>query len=402
MCGGFSNTLLGNLFERGFIYQYTNQKGIDTLFNNREPVTFYVGFDPTAKNLHIGHLFWIRLVRNLKMAGHNPIVLCGEGTAKIGDPTWKDKERAMLADDVIKSNIISIMSSLTRLTGNVKMVNNNDWLSKLNYLEFLRDYGSMFSINKMLAMDSVKERLKRQQHLSFLEFNYALLQAYDFLYLFETEHCRLQIGGADQWSNIISGVDIIKRVKEQEAYGLTMPLLTNANGVKMGKTVGGAVWLNKDKTSPFDFWQYWRNVDDRDVCKFLKIFTDLPISEIDKYESMIGSREINEAKIELADSVTEFVHSKNDVDSIKSTVESLFKSGAADAHHILKIPMDENPTLDKAIFLAGLASSMTHSRKLINGNGVKIDGVVVNSIKHKIDKECVISVGKKNFVKIVV
>lgn len=402
MSSGFTNSLLQELFERGFVYQLTDQKGIDDLFNSNQPVTFYVGFDPTAKNLHIGHLFWIRLVRNLKIAGHNPIVLCGGGTAKIGDPTWKDKERSMLGYEVIQDNINSIISNLTRLIGDVKMVNNDDWLSKLNYLEFLRDYGSMFSINRMLSMDSVSERLKRQQHLSFLEFNYALLQAYDFLHLFDVENCKLQIGGADQWSNIISGVDIIRRVKGKDAYGLTMPLLTNANGIKMGKTVGGAVWLDGSMTSPFDFWQYWRNVDDRDVCKLLKIFTDLPISEIDKYEAMIGSKEINDAKIKLADFVTEFVHSKNDIDSIKLTVDSLFGSGSTNMHDILEIQIDKDTPFDKAIFLSGLSSSMTHSRKLIEGNGVRIDGVVVNSMKHKIDKECIISVGKKNFVKIVV
>jgi tyrosyl-tRNA synthetase len=394
--------LLRDLAARGFVYQYTNQAGIDALFNAERPVTFYVGFDPTALNLHIGHLFWIRLVQKLKAGSHNPLVLCGGGTAKIGDTTWKDKVRSMLDYKVIQENIKSIMSTLTRLIGDVKMVDNDDWLSKLNYLEFLRDYGSMFSVNKMLTMDSVSERLRRQQHLSFLEFNYALLQAYDFLYLFESQNCKLQIGGADQWSNIISGVDIIRRVKEQEAYGLTMPLLTNANGVKMGKTVGGAVWLNASMTSPFDFWQYWRNVDDRDVCKFLKIFTDLPISEINEYESDIGTPKINEAKIKLADGVTEFVHTKEAVNSVKQTVKSLFGSCSDGTHDIPDILLPKGTSLDSVLMSAGLASSLTQARKLIEGNGVKVDDVLINSIKHKIEKECVVVVGKKNFRKIVV
>lgn len=398
----FTNSLLQELLERGFVYQFTDQAGIDSLFNSPQPVTFYVGFDPTAKNLHIGHLFWIMLVRKLKAAGHNPIVLCGGGTAKIGDPTWKDKERSMLEYAVIQDNINSIMTNLTRMVGDVKMVNNDNWLSTLNYLEFLRDYGRMFSVNRMLAMDSVSERLKRQQHLSFLEFNYALLQAYDFLYLFNTENCKLQIGGADQWSNIISGVDIIRRAEGADAYGLTMPLLTNADGVKMGKTVGGAVWLESSMTSPFDFWQYWRNVDDRDVCKLLKIFTDIPVSEIQKYESMVGSKEINEAKIKLADLVTEFVHSKAAVDSITQTISSLFGTGTDNINEIAEIKIDYGQTLDRVIFKAKLAQSLTQARKLIEGNGVRINDITVNSIKHKINNDCVIKVGKKNFVKVIV
>lgn len=403
MSSEFSNSLLQTLSDRGFIYQFTDLKGIDALFNNSsDPVKFYVGFDPTAKNLHIGHLFWIRLVRNLKIAGHKPIVLCGGGTAKIGDPTWKDNERSMLGYDVIQSNIKSIMSNLTRLIGDVEMVNNDDWLSKLNYLDFLRDYGSMFSVNRMLSMDSISERLKRQQHLSFLEFNYALLQAYDFLYLFENKDCRLQIGGADQWSNIISGVDVIRRVKGMEAYGLTMPLLTNANGVKMGKTVGGAVWLDADMTSPFEFWQYWRNVDDRDVCKFLKIFTDLPLEEISKYEFMVGTQEINEAKIKLADLVTELVHSKSDVESVKQTVESLFGSDIDSFSEIPEFKAKKGENLDKILFSAGLAQSLTQSRRLIDGSGVRINDEIVSSIKQKIEEDCIVRVGKKFFAKIIV
>ncbi len=402
MSSVFSNELLLKLYDRGFLYQYTNQQGIDDLFNSNKPVTFYVGFDPTAKNLHIGHLFWIRLVKILKDFGHNPIVLCGGGTAKIGDPTWKDKERSMLDLDIIKENEKAIMQQLTKLIGNVKFVNNDNWLSQINYLEFLRDYGKFFSVNKMLTMDSVSERLKRQQHLSFLEFNYMLLQAYDFLHLFLTEQCVLQIGGADQWSNIISGVDIIRRVTNKEVYGMTMPLLTNSDGIKMGKTVGGAVWLSAEMTPAFDFWQYWRNVDDKDVCKFLKIFTDLSLEEIEKYKAMVGSKDINEAKIKLADEVTAFVHSQKDVEVIKQTTDSLFGESTAPTDNLPTFAAKQNTNIDKIIFESGLATSMTQARKLIEGNAVKINNEIVPSIKYPVLEDCILKVGKKNFVKIII
>jgi tyrosyl-tRNA synthetase len=338
----------------------------------------------------------------LKDAGHRPIVLCGGATAKIGDPTWKDKSRSMLEYSVITTNINSIMKNLQKLVGDVRFVDNNNWLSKLNYLEFLRDYGRFFSVNRMLTMDSVSERLKRQQHLSFLEFNYSLLQAYDFLYLFENEDCVMQIGGADQWSNIISGVDIVRRVRDKEAYGMTMPLLTNAEGNKMGKTAGGSVWLNPERTSPFDFWQYWRNVDDRDVCKLLKIFTDIDLSEIDEYESMVGTGDINDAKIKLADSITEFVHSQNELKCVRNTVDSLFGSADESLETLKIFKFPRGTSIDKIVFETGLSKSMTQARKLIDGGAIRISGKIVTSLKCEIKEDCVICSGKKNFVRIVV
>ncbi|MDR2074951.1 MAG: tyrosine--tRNA ligase [Holosporales bacterium] len=398
----FSNSILSDLFKRGFIYQATNHKGIDDLFNLGQPVIFYIGFDPTADSLHVGHLLWIKLVGKLKDAGHNPIVLCGGATAKIGDPTWKDESRSMLDYSVITDNINSIMKNLQKLVGNVKFVDNNEWISKLNYLEFLRDYGRFFSVNKMLTMDSVSERLKRQQHLSFLEFNYALLQAYDFLCLFENENCVMQIGGADQWSNIISGVDLVRRIKDKEVYGMTIPLLTNAEGKKMGKTAGGSIWLNPEKTSPFDFWQYWRNVDDKDVCKLMKIFTDIDLSEIEKYQSMVGTEQINDAKIKLADSITSFVHSKDEVNSIKQTVDSLFGFASGIFEDLKTFKFKRGTQIDKIVFETGLAQSMTQARKLIEGGAIKISGETVTSIKYEIKESCTICSGKKHFVKAIV
>lgn len=393
----FTNELLHDLHERGFVYQCTDANGLDKVFNSGKPVTFYVGCDPTAKSLHVGHLLWIRLVYKMKIAGHNPIVLLGGATAKIGDPSWKDKERSMLSADVVSENKAAIEKILHRILhcveNDVTYVDNDDWLSKLKYLEFLRDYGSIVSVNKMLTMDSVSQRLQRQQHLSFLEFNYMLLQAYDFLHLYNEYNCILEMGGADQWSNIISGVDFIRRIKNEDVFGLTMPLLTNANGVKMGKTVDGAVWLDADMMSPHDFWQYWRNVDDRDVTKLLKLFTDMPLDEISKYDDMVASPEINEAKIILADSVTEFVHSS---DIVKNVHDMLSHTRTENVN------IQKNATLDSVVLLCNLSTSMTQARKLIESGVIKVDDVTVTDIKTKIEKNCVLTCGKNKRFEILV
>ncbi|MDR2598407.1 MAG: tyrosine--tRNA ligase, partial [Holosporales bacterium] len=295
----FSSEFLKDLSDRGFLYQCTDFEALDKLCCSGEKLTFYVGFDPTAKSLHVGHLLWIKLVEKLQSFGHNPIIICGGATSRIGDPTWKDKQRVMMNDEMIAENTASILEKLRQLIEfeNCKLLNNYTWLSELNYLEFLRDFGPLFSVNRMLAMDSVSTRLERQQHLSFLEFNYMLLQAYDFLYLFENYGCRMQIGGADQWANMISGVDLIRRKTEKQAIALSIPLLTTSDGGKMGKTTGGTVWLHQDLTSPFNFWQYWRNVDDRDVGKLLKLFTVLSPDEADEIADLAGSDKINEWKI---------------------------------------------------------------------------------------------------------
>ena len=256
----FSSPILNDLNRRGFIYQVTDPEALDKLFQSGEQITFYVGFDPTAKSLHVGHLLWIRLITKLQKLGIKAIIICGGATSKIGDPTWKDKERVMLDYSTVLENIKAITAKLKKLVkfdnceNPVRMLNNDDWISKINYMEFLRDYGPLFSVNKMLTMDSVSTRLERQQHLSFLEFNYMLLQAYDFLYLFENYNCQIQIGGADQWSNMISGVDLIRRKTGKIGIGMSMPLLTNAEGKKMGKTESGAVWMDENLMSPFDFW----------------------------------------------------------------------------------------------------------------------------------------------------
>ncbi|MDR1488404.1 MAG: tyrosine--tRNA ligase [Holosporales bacterium] len=380
----FNNKILRDLYDRGFLYQFTNVEAIDQLFSSGAPFTFYIGFDATAKSLHVGHLLWIMLVNKLQKFGAKPIVLVGGATSKIGDPTWKSKERSMLSDSSIQENIDSIMVKLSQFIdfNNGKLVNNNDWLAKINYMDFLKNYGRYFSVNKMLSMDSVSERLKRQQHLSFLEFNYMLLQAYDFLHLYNTENCIIQLGGADQWSNIIFGTELIKKVNGANAYGMTIPLLTTSVGEKMGKTGTETIWLSENMTPPRDFWQYWRNIDDADVCKLLKLFTSLDLEEINKYESLIGNEGINEAKIKLADSITSFVHPNSDNKSIPS-------------FEFLK-----NSPLDKIVFETGLAGSMTIARRLIESDAIRINDTVVNSIKHKISESCTICCGKKKFVNI--
>ncbi len=397
------SSFLKDLDDRGFLYQSTNIALLDDIFTKNNKVTFYVGYDPTAKSLHVGHLLWIRLVKKLHDAGHYPIVLVGGATGKIGDPTWKETQRKMLDYNTILDNIKSINNKLISIfcsnikDNSIKMVNNDDWLSKLNYMEFLRDFGPIFSVNKMLTMDSISTRLQRQQHLSFLEFNYMLLQAYDFLYLFENYNCILQIGGQDQWSNIISGIDLIRRKKDKEAYGLSIPLLLTSDGKKMGKTEGGTVWLDETLLSPFDFWQYWRNVDDKDVIKLMKLFTDLSIDEIERFEQYIGSKEINEAKIILADAVTSFVHPKANLEDINAAA-----SGSKVSEAIDTVQLYEPLQLDKALVKAGLAESATQAKKLIAGNGVRIDNIVVNDYTHIIDKSCLVYVGKKRLKQFII
>jgi tyrosyl-tRNA synthetase len=375
------------------------------LYDEKE-IVLYVGFDPTAKSLHIGHLLWIRLVKKLQLAGAKPIVIVGGATSKIGDPTWKDVERAMLDYSTILENIESITGKLRKLIkfddckNPAFLLNNEDWISKINYMEFLRDFGPLFSVNKMLTMDSVSMRLKRKQHLSFLEFNYMLLQAYDFLYLFENYGCKLQIGGADQWSNMIFGVDLIRRRTGKTAIGMSMPLLTNANGKKMGKTEKGTVWLDETLTSPFDFWQFWRNVDDRDLTKLLKLFTDIEITEIDKYESLIGKKEINEGKVLLANSITELVHPEVELQNINKTAKGLFEKAEYDLGNLEIFMIERTTKIDKVLVLINLAATQTTAKRLIDGKGVRIDGQIVDNYDKTLNQDCLISVGKKRFAKV--
>ena len=401
----FNSPVLSDLYARGFIYQYTDLMELDKLFASTENITFYVGFDPTATSFHVGHLLWIKLVTKLQSCGCKPIIICGGATSKIGDPTWKDKERKMLDYATFIQNSKALKNRLYEMIefenckNSAVLLNNDDWISKINYMEFLRDFGPLFSVNKMLSMDSVRNRLERQQHLSFLEFNYMLLQSYDFYYLFEKHDCKLQIGGADQWSNMISGVDLIRRKTGKTAVGFSMPLLTTANGTKMGKTEAGAIWLDEKLTSHFDFWQYWRNVDDRDVTKLLKLFTDIPVDEIDRYEALVGTSDINQIKIVLADAITSFVHPKEDLKSINEKSKSLFAAeNLTDcAEEFLTA---KETRIDQFLKESGLAQSLSAARRLIDGKGVKIDGDIVTSYDTILESDKIVSVGKKKFLKV--
>ena len=401
----FLSPVLKDLNNRGFIYQVTDPAELDRLFMSGEQITFYVGFDPTAKSLHVGHLLWIRLINKLQKLGINAIIICGGATSKIGDPTWKDKERVMLDYQTVLENIKSITLKLKKLVkfdncdNPVRMLNNDDWISKINYVEFLRDYGPMFSVNKMLTMDSVSNRLARQQHLSFLEFNYMLLQAYDFLYLFEKYNCQIQLGGADQWSNMISGVDLIRRKTGKIGIGMSMPLLTNADGKKMGKTEKGAVWMDEQLMSPFDFWQYWRNIDDRDVTKLMKLFTDIEVPEIEQFENLVGTQKMNEKKIMIADAITSMVHPDADLETIHNTACGLFNNEQSNISCVTEFDITKNTRIDKALVITGLAQSQTAARRLIDGRGVKIDGKIIDRYDELLTSDCVLSVGKKKFAK---
>lgn len=300
--------------QRGFFHQCTNEEGLDNLFLN-EKVTAYIGFDCTASSLHVGSLLQIMVLRLLKKLGHKPIILLGGATTKIGDPSGKDKSRPAITNETIAQNLIGIRKVFEKFgLGSVQIVNNEDWISRISYQDMLYKYGKYFSVNRMLAFDSVKNRLKREEHLNFLEFNYVVLQAYDFVYLSKEYGCRLQIGGSDQWGNIVSGVDLYKATREKkeshncgEIFGLTTPLITTSSGAKMGKTADGAVWLSADKFSSYDYWQFWRNTDDKDVGRFLRLFTDLTIEEIEELEKLEGA-EINKAKIILANEATRICH----------------------------------------------------------------------------------------------
>src|SRR3954452_16159344 len=308
----YQSSLLKLLHERGYIHQVTDAAALDALAQ-REIVTAYVGFDATAPSLHVGNLVSIMLLRRLQQAGHRPIVLMGGGTTKVGDPSGKDEGRKLLSEETIAANIASIRRNFDNcLTfgdgpSDAIMINNDEWLSGLEYIPFLREVGRHFTINRMLTFDSVKLRLDLEQPLTFLEFNYMILQAYDFLELSRRAACRLQLGGSDQWGNIVNGIELARRIDGTQLYGLTSPLITTSDGAKMGKTAAGAVWLNPDKLSPYDYWQYWRNTQDGDVGKFLRLFTDVPLDEIGRLESLAGS-EINEAKKVLADAATALAH----------------------------------------------------------------------------------------------
>jgi len=373
--------VLRELKARGFIHQATDEAGLDKLLRT-ERVAGYIGFDCTAPSLHVGNLLGIVMLRKLQQAGHRPIVLIGGGTTKVGDPSGKDESRNLLSDAEIAANIAGIESVFAKFlsfgggdTGAV-MVNNADWLDTLNYIDFLRDYGRHFSVNRMLTYDSVRLRLEREQPLSFIEFNYMVLQAYDFIELYRRLGCRLQMGGSDQWGNIVSGIELGRRTDGVELFGLTSPLLITASGAKMGKTASGAVWLNADMLSPYDYWQYWRNSEDADVDRFLKLFTELPLDEIAKLAKLKGA-ELNEAKKILATEATALVHGRDAADRAAETARTTFEKGEiAQSLPTLEVPradLEKGLGVLNASVLAGFVQSTGEARRQIKGGGIKVN-----------------------------
>ncbi|HWU48241.1 MAG TPA: tyrosine--tRNA ligase [Asticcacaulis sp.] len=382
----FKSDFLRTLGERGFIHQCTDAEALDAMAKDGM-VTAYIGFDATASSLHAGSLVQIMMLRWLQKTGHKPIVLMGGGTTKVGDPSGKDTQRQLLDDAKIAENMAGIKQVFTKFLSfgedgnNAVMVNNDDWLSGYGYIEFLRTFGTHFTINRMMTFDSVKLRLEREQPLTFLEFNYMLMQAVDFRELNLRRNCVLQMGGSDQWGNIVNGVELTRRMNAAPAFGLTTPLLTTASGAKMGKTASGAVWLNADMLSSYDYWQYWRNAEDRDVGRFLRLFTELPLDEIKRLEALQGA-EINEAKKVLADEATKLLHGDEAAKTARDTAQKAFEQGVLSAD----LPTVEIPAMDlkDGIMLAalatriGLTASNGEARRLAQGGGLRVNDVAVN------------------------
>ncbi|CAN5870365.1 tyrosine--tRNA ligase [soil metagenome] len=372
----YASDLLRLLSTRGYIHQLTDAAGLDALAN-RQVVPGYIGFDPTAPSLHVGSLVQIMLLRRLQQAGHKPIVLMGGGTGKIGDPSFKDEARKLLTEDGIATNVASIRRIFERFLtfgdgpSDAIMLDNAEWLDALEYIPFLRDIGQHFSVNRMLSFDSVKLRLDREQSLSFLEFNYMILQAYDFLELSRRAGCRLQMGGSDQWGNIVNGIELSRRVDSTEVYGITTPLITTADGGKMGKTMSGAVWLHEDQLPHYDYLQFWRNTDDRDVGRFLRLFTDLPLDEIARLEALQGA-EINEAKKVLADAATAMCRGAEAATEAAETARRTFEEGAAgDSLPTFAVAGGQIGIVDALVAL-GLCASKGEARRLIKGGGARV------------------------------
>ena len=405
------NKFLKDFKERGFFYQCTGEDELSMLLD-KEKINAYIGFDCTAESLHVGSLLQIMCLRLLQKHGHRPIVLLGGGTTRIGDPSGKDKTRKILSESEIEKNSNNIEKILKKFLDDTNpktkpiFVNNYSWLKNLNYISFLRDIGKHFTINKMLSFDSVKTRLEREQSLSYMEFNYMILQAYDFLELNKKENCMLQIGGSDQWGNIINGVDLIKKHSNNHVYGLTTPLITLASGAKMGKTESGAVWLDKKFLSPYDYWQFWRNIDDRDVLKFIKIFTDIDIDQIEK----IKNNNINKLKILLANKATEMLHGELEAKKSEETAKQTFTDNSL-GDNLPSVSINQNQlknriTLVDLILLTKLENSKSEIKRLINGNGIRINNQVIDDEKLIITKDLFkdnlikLSLGKKRHIKI--
>ena len=371
---------INHLSDRGYIHQCTNLDELDRLCATKS-IPAYIGFDCTADSLHVGSLIQIMMLRKLQQSGHKPIVLMGGGTTKIGDPSGKDNARPLLSSEDINSNMKNIKSVFEKYLNfgsqqtDAIMINNADWLDKLALIPFLRDYGKHFSINRLLGMESVKLRLEREQPLSFLEFNYAILQAFDFLELNRKFDCALQMGGSDQWGNIVSGIDLTRRIQKKEVYGLTSPLITTASGSKMGKTANGAVWLNESKLSSWDFWQFWRNTEDKDVIKFLKLFTELPLVEIEKLAELKGS-EINDAKIILANEATKLCHGEKASLQAFNSAKDTFQEGRIGGDlpkYRVTLSGNNDMSFVEALCKSNLCKSKGEARRLIKGGGARIN-----------------------------
>jgi tyrosyl-tRNA synthetase len=380
---------LNELKARGYVHQVTDEAGLDTLAKSGR-MTGYIGFDCTAPSLHVGNLLGIMMLRKLQQAGHKPIVLIGGGTTKVGDPSGKDESRKLLTDAEIAANIGGIESVFGKFVSfgtsgsDALMVNNADWLGELNYIDFLRDYGRHFSVNRMLSYDSVKLRLEREQPLSFIEFNYMVLQAYDFVELYRRFGCRLQMGGSDQWGNIVNGIELGRRTDGVELFGLTTALLTTASGAKMGKTASGAVWLNPDMLSPYDYWQYWRNTEDADVGRFLKLFTEVPLDEIDRLASLQGA-ELNEAKKVLATEATALLHGREAADRAEGTARATFEQGTLSetlpTFEIARAELERGWGVLTANTHVGFVPSTSEARRQIKGGGLKVNDKTVTDEK---------------------
>ncbi len=399
----YKSDLLRVLEERGYIHQMTDAAGLDELAS-KQIVPGYIGFDATAPSLHIGSLVQIMMLRRLQQAGHKPIVLMGGGTTRIGDPTGRDESRKMLTDTVIDENIASIRTVFERLLTfgdgptDAVMVNNQDWLGQLGYIEMLQKVGTHFTVNRMLTFDSVKLRLDREQPMTFLEFNYMILQGYDYRYLSEEMGARLQMGGSDQWGNIINGVELGRRMDSTELFGLTTPLLTTADGGKMGKTAAGAVWLNEAQLPAYDFWQYWRNTDDRDVGRFLRLFTDLPLDEINRLEQLEGSA-INDAKIVLANEVTKLVRGEEAARSAEATAAQTFAGGGAGEDLPTLSVGAEGMRIGAVLTELGFTASNKEAKRKIAEGAVRLNGEPVEDagtlVQVEADAEIKLSLGKK-------
>ena len=401
------STFLREMQERGYLNQCTDLEKLDEVISKKS-ISAYIGFDCTANSLHVGSLLQIMILRLLQKHGHRPIVLLGGGTTLIGDPSGKDSTRKILKEKDIKKNILGIKKLFQKLLnfGNKKtkpiFVDNYKWLGNLNYIDFLRNIGSQFTLNKMLTYDSVKLRLEREQSLSYMEFNYMILQAFDFYKLFEKEKCILQLGGSDQWGNIINGVDLIRRILKKDAFGLTTPLITLSSGAKMGKTEKGAIWLDEKLFSPYDYWQFWRNSDDRDVGKFLNFFTDI---EVDETQRLNEKKEINELKIILANEATKILHGKDKSFKAEKTAKDTFKLGKINENlptkKILKKDIEAGIKLLELLVNTKIMSSKSEARRAINNNGIKVNDLLVEN-ENKIlnfsdfkEKNMKISFGKK-------